>query len=122
MATFKRLPSGYRRAQVRRKGQYASRSFRLNSDAEAWAVDAERSVQRGKSVDAVPMDDKTSFASLIELHIKDMAEEGRPLLCSKAMCLEKLKIDLGRGRSPHESGIGGQGMTLSLAPVGRAKG
>jgi hypothetical protein len=96
MASFNRLPSGYWRAQVRRKGQYASRSFRLKSDAEAWAVDAERSVHRGKSAEALPINDKTSFASLIELHMKDMAEVGRPLLRSKAMCLEKLKSELGR--------------------------
>jgi len=61
-----------------------------------WAVDAERSVHRGKSVDALAVDSKTSFASLIELRIKDMADVGRPLLRSKALCLEKLKSDIGR--------------------------
>jgi hypothetical protein len=98
MATFNRLPSGYWRAQVRRKGQHASRSFRLESETEAWAVDAERAVHRGKPPNAFTADDKTSFASLIELHIKDLAEVGKPLLRSKALCLEKLKRDLGRER------------------------
>lgn len=96
LATFNRLPSGYWRAQVRRKGQYASRSFRLKSEAEAWAVDVERTVNLGKTLDAVSVDDKTTFAALIKLHIKDMTEVGRPLLRSKALCLEKLKNDLGR--------------------------
>ena len=96
MATFNRLPSGYWRVQVRRKGQHASRSFRLKSDAEAWAVEAERAVHRGKPPNAFTVDDKTSFASLIELHIRDLAEVGKPLLRSKALCLEKLKRDLGR--------------------------
>jgi len=98
MATFNKLPSGYWRAQVRRKGHYASRSFRLKSDAEAWAVDAERAINLGKVPDAPTIDDKTSFSALIELHIKDMRDVGRPFLRSKALCLEKLKTDLGRER------------------------
>jgi hypothetical protein len=68
----------------------------LKSDAEAWAVNAERAVHHGKAPDAVSVDDKTVFSALIELHIKDMAEVGRPTLRSKALCLEKLKSDLGR--------------------------
>jgi hypothetical protein len=96
MATFNRLPSGCWRAQVRRKGQHASRSFRLKSEAETWAVEAERAIHRGKPPNTFTVDDKTSFASLIELHIKDMAEVGKPLLRSKGLCLEKLMRDLGR--------------------------
>lgn len=96
MATFNRLPSGCWRAQVRRQDQHTSRSFRLKSEAEAWAVDAERAVNRGKPPNAFTADDKTSFASRIELRIKDMAEVGKPLLRSKTLCLEKLKRDLGR--------------------------
>ena len=42
---------------------------------------------------------KTTFAHAHRLHIKDMAEVGRPLLRSKAMCLEKLKGDLGREKT-----------------------
>jgi len=74
MATFNRLPSGHWRAQLGRKGQYASPFFRLKSDAEAWAVDTGRTVNLGKTPNAVWVDDKTSFAALIELHIKHMAE------------------------------------------------
>ncbi len=96
MASFDKLPTGRWRAQVRRKGQHASRTFRLKSEAEAWAVDAERAVHLGKPPNAFRTDDKTSFGSLIELHIKDMGEVGKPLLRSKALCLEKLKRDLGR--------------------------
>lgn len=95
LATFNRLPSGYWRAQVRRKGWYVSRSFRLKSEAEVWANEAERAIHSGKSPDTISVDEKTTFAALIELHIKDMAEVGRPLLRSKALCLEKLKNDLG---------------------------
>lgn len=98
MASFNRLPSGTWRAQVRRKGRYASRTFRLKSEAEAWATEAERAVHHGKTPDTLSVDDKTSFSALIELHIKDMAEVGKPLLRSKALCLEKLKSDLGRAK------------------------
>jgi len=44
IATFTKLPSGRWRAQVRRKGQRASRSFRLKSEAEAWAQNAEGNI------------------------------------------------------------------------------
>lgn len=76
---------------MRRKGQSASRSFRLKSEAEGRATQAERAIYSGKSPNAVSVDDKTTVAALIALHIKDMAEVGRPLLRSKALCLEKLK-------------------------------
>jgi integrase len=96
MATFTKLPSGRWRAQVRRKGQNASRCFRLKSEAETWAVEAEGKISRGKSVDAVLVDTTTTFGFIIELHIRDLAEVGKPLLRSKAFSLEKLKTDLGR--------------------------
>jgi hypothetical protein len=96
MATFNKLPSGYWRAQVRRKSQYASRTYRLKAEAETWAIDAERALTTGMSPNAISIDRKTSFATLIELHISDLKEVGRPRLRSKAMCLEKLKRDLGR--------------------------
>jgi integrase len=48
------------------------------------------------STNSISIDRRTSFGTLIEVHIKDSKEIGRPLLRSKAMCLEKLKSDLGR--------------------------
>jgi integrase len=96
MATLNKLPSGYWRAQVRRKGQYVSRSYRIKVEAETWAIDAERALTTGMSTNSISIDRRTSFGTLIEVHIKDSKEIGRPLLRSKAMCLEKLKSDLGR--------------------------
>jgi hypothetical protein len=52
--------------------------------AEAWDADAERAVYRG-NLPILSRDDKTSFASLIELRIKDMAEVGKPLLLSEML-------------------------------------
>lgn len=97
MATFDKLPSGRWRVQVRRKGQRASRCFRLKSEAEAWAVEAEGKISRGKSVNAVlVVDTTTTFSFVINLHIRDLAQVGKPLLRSKAFSLDKLKHVLGR--------------------------
>lgn len=98
MATFNKLPSGYWRAQVRRKGKHVSKTFRLKSDAEVWALDVERSVQKDIDPTASKVDPKTRFSTIIDLHIADMAEVGKPLLRSKRNCLEKLRRDLGNER------------------------
>ena len=76
MAAFNKLPSGYWRVQVRRKRKYASRTFRLKSDAERWALEAERVIATGKGVDAPQVDRRTTFGDLIRQHITDMAEVG----------------------------------------------
>ena len=96
MATFNKLPSGYWRAQIRRKGKYASKTFRLKSQAESWAIEAERAVELGKSATGPWIDPQTTVAWLIDLHIADMLEVGKPLLRSKAKCLEKLKSTIGK--------------------------
>lgn len=98
MATVKKLPSGTWRVQVRRKGQYASKTFRLKGDAEAWGIEAERAIQLGKNPNGPTIEPKTTFGHLIDLHIADMLEVGRTLLRSKSKCLEKLTADLGRER------------------------
>ena len=50
MATFKKLKSSNWRVQVRRKGQYVSNSFRRKSEADAWALETERRIDRGDDV------------------------------------------------------------------------
>jgi integrase len=96
MASFNKLPSGQWRAQVRRRGQQISRSFRLKSQAEAWARDAEIAMISGKSEKSVRVTDKTTFGTLVDLHIEDMREVGKSPRRSKQKSLEKLKRDLGR--------------------------
>lgn len=44
MATLLKLPSGNWRTQVRRKGQYATRTFRKKEDAETWGLAIEREI------------------------------------------------------------------------------
>ncbi|MEQ1653079.1 MAG: tyrosine-type recombinase/integrase [Hyphomicrobium sp.] len=98
MATFDKLPSGYWRAQVRRKRKHLSKTFRLKADAEVWALDIERAVETGKDPRASKIDPKACFSSIIDLHIADLAEVGKPLLRGKALCLENLRRDLGNER------------------------
>src|SRR5712664_879411 len=50
MATFTKLESGSWRVQVRRKRQYVANTFLRRHDAEEWALDAERSIDRGIAV------------------------------------------------------------------------
>ena len=95
MATYSKLPSGHWRAQIRRKRQYASKNFRLKSQAEAWAIEAERAVDLGMNASGPRIDPKCTFGRLVDLHVTDMQEVGRPLLRSKAKNLEKLKAELG---------------------------
>ena len=47
MATFVKLGSGNWRVQVRRKGRYVSETFRRRKDADEWALDIERRIDRG---------------------------------------------------------------------------
>lgn len=49
MATFTKLKSGSWRVQVRRKGKYVNESFLRRRDAEEWALDIERRIDRGES-------------------------------------------------------------------------
>ena len=96
MATINKLKSGSWRAQVRRKGQYASSTFRAQADAQRWARDIERRVDLGQTIGAAVGPNPTTLAEAIELHIADMCEVGRAPRRSKAYCLDKLKSSLGR--------------------------
>src|SRR5262249_15995022 len=95
MAAFNKLPSGYWRVQVRRKHKYASRTFRLKSDAERWALEAEGGIATGKSIDAPQVDRRMTFGDLIRRHITDMAEVEKAPLRSKTKSLEKIQRSLG---------------------------
>ena len=95
MATYNKLPSGYWRVQVRRKRQHASRTFRLKSEGEQWALEAERAIASGRGVHASRVDRHTTFGQLIQLHIADLTEVGKAPLRSKAKSLEKLEALLG---------------------------
>jgi integrase len=98
VATHKKLSSGNWRFQVRRKGRYASQTFRRQKDGEEWSLDIERRIDRGEDLLPRAKRNPQTIGDLIDLHVADMIEVGRPPLRSKSFTLEALKASLGRVR------------------------
>ena len=96
MATFKQLPSGNWRVQVRRKGSYTSETFRRYRDAEEWALASERRIDLGETPPKRGRVDPTTLAHLIDLHIEDMKQVNQAPRRSKAFTLEALKEKIGK--------------------------
>jgi len=48
VATFTKLKSGSWRVQVRRKGKYVNDTFLRRKDAEEWALEIKRRIDRGE--------------------------------------------------------------------------
>ncbi|CAN0325476.1 unnamed protein product, partial [Chrysoparadoxa australica] len=87
MAGINKLASGKYRVQVRRNGVYSSKSFNLKSDAERWAREAEIKLDRGQSLKRRGPKHLRTFGDLIDVHISDMQDVGKPLRRSKAYFL-----------------------------------
>ena len=100
MASFTHLPSGNWRVQVRRKNRYVSETFRRRKDGEDWALDMERNIDRSGSPKPRAAVQAKTFGDIIDLHIEDMHEVGRPPRRSKAAVLEALKDALGTVKLP----------------------
>lgn len=98
LATFVSLPSGNWRAQVRRKGRYVSETFRRRKDAEEWALENERRIDRGEAPRRAGHVDPSTFGHLIDLHLSDMQEVGKCPRRSKAFSLDALQKKLGKVR------------------------
>ncbi|WP_404405097.1 hypothetical protein [Pelagibacterium halotolerans] len=98
MATFVKLGSGNWRVQVRRKGRYISETFRRRKDAEEWALDIERRIDKGQEPSALKKSQVKLLSDLIALHLEDMHEVGRPIRRSKAAVMEALKAKIGKVR------------------------
>lgn len=60
-----KLPSGNWRAQVRRKGKYISNTFRRRADADAWALETERTIDKGIDPKTVNLRIVTTFSEII---------------------------------------------------------
>lgn len=101
MASITKLPSGDYRVQIRRKGHYASETFLLRDDAHRWARQAETRVDQGLAPNKSSVSRLATFGDLIDLHIVDMCEVGKPPRSSKAATLAALKRDLGKERIGH---------------------
>jgi integrase len=100
MATFTQLASGNWRVQVRRKGRYVAETFRRRKDGEEWGLDTERCIDRGISVRSRVRQRIRTLGDLINLHIEDMKEVGKPPRRSKAAVMEALKVSLGGVKIP----------------------
>ena len=96
MATL--LNSGSWRAQVRRKGKYVNETFLRRKDAEEWALEVERRIDRGEPAFARSSRDAKTFGDLIRLHREDLQEVGKRIGRSKAASLAFLEHKLGRLR------------------------
>jgi integrase len=96
MATFKQLPSGNWRVQVRRKGSYVSETFRRYRDAEEWALASERRIDVGQTPAKRGRFDPTTLAHLIDLHVEDMKQVNQAPRRSKAFTLDALKEKIGK--------------------------
>jgi len=95
LATFRQLPSGNWRVQVRRKERYIGESFRRRKDAEEWALETERRIDRGETPLSRARIDPTRLEDLIDLHLLDMKEVNKCPRRSKAFSLESLRKKLG---------------------------
>ncbi|MES1158960.1 MAG: tyrosine-type recombinase/integrase, partial [Terricaulis silvestris] len=95
MAVIVQLKSGSWRVQVRRKGQYASKTFLRKSDADEWAVQAAREIDSVKKPAKRIQGEAPTLGQLIDLHINDLTDVGKPLRRSKDHVLRRLKQDIG---------------------------
>jgi hypothetical protein len=100
LATFSKLNSGSWRAQVRRKGKYVNETFLRRKDAEEWALEVERRIDRGEPAIARSSRDARTFGDLIKLHREDLQEVGKRIGRSKGVSLSFLEHRLGRLRIP----------------------
>jgi len=95
MAAINKTPNGKWRAQVRRRGMYASKTFFKKTVAEQWARDVELQADRGQNVTSRGPVKLRSFGDLVSIHIADMEEVGKPLRRSKEYSLDLLRRRLG---------------------------
>lgn len=96
MATFTRLKSGSWRVQVRRKGKYVNNTFLRRRDAEEWALETERRIDRGEP--SIACRETRTFGDLVRLHRADLQEVGKRMGRSKTASLTFLERRLGRLR------------------------
>ena len=95
MASIRKQASGRWRAQVRLKGATASDTFARRRDAQDWAIDREREIERGETPKTRRIEGLQTFGDLVDLHIADMKEVGKAPRRSKGATLLALKRHLG---------------------------
>ena len=100
VATITRLKSGSWRVQVRRKGKYVNETFLRRKDAEEWAIDIERRIDRQEPATTRKSRDARYFSDLVKLHRKDLEEVAKEIGRSKTASLIFLEERLGHLRLP----------------------
>ena len=83
MPVIVKLPSGNWRAQVRRKRKYISNTFRRRADADTWAHETERTIDKRFDPKAIIPSSVKTFGEIIDLHVQDMLEVGKKIRRSK---------------------------------------
>jgi integrase len=99
VATIRQLPSGHWQVQIRLKGRKATETFLRHDHARAWAAETEAKVDRGHAPTGRRARNAKTFGALIDLHIDDMKEVGKPPGRSKSATLEMLQRELGSFRA-----------------------
>ena len=100
MATISKLKSGSWRVQIRRKGKYVNETFLRRKDAEEWAIETERRIDKGEPPKPRNNRETKTLGDLIQLHREDMAEVGKRFGRSKTASLKFLETRLGSLRLP----------------------
>ncbi|MBS0278440.1 MAG: site-specific integrase [Proteobacteria bacterium] len=95
MASIRQLPSGHWQVQIRLKGRKASETFLRHDHAREWASSAEAQVDKGHSPSGRRARSAKTLGALIDLHIDDMKDVGKPPQRSKTATLEMLQRRLG---------------------------
>ena len=95
MATIRQLSSGHWQVQIRLKGRKASETFIRYDHAREWATETEAQVDRGHAPSGRRARNAKTFCALIDLHIDDMKDVGKPPGRSKSATLEMLRRELG---------------------------
>lgn len=98
MATIFKTRQGHWRAQIRRKGRYVSNTFRLKTQAHEWVRDVEHLIDIGGEPKKQTGHRAQTVGALVELHLEDLKEVGRPIRRSKMAVMEAFKRDLGAVR------------------------
>ena len=87
-------------SQAPRKGKYVNETFLRRKDAEEWALEVERRIDRGEPTFARSSREAKTFGDLIRLHREDLQEVGKRIGRSKAASPAFLELKLGRLRIP----------------------
>jgi integrase len=98
MANIRKLASGRWQVQIRLKGRKASETFVRHDHAREWASSAEAQIDKGHSPSGRRARSAKTLGALIDLHIDDMKEVGKPPGRSKSATLEMLRRELGTHR------------------------